>query len=379
MKLAGRVGIGERVRRERSPWARLAVGAAGLFFVIVAIASMGAVLSTQAGTCGAADPGGVALRGVPRRYVALYMGAAERFALGEQGPAILAAVHKVESDFGRSRQPGVRSGTNAVGAAGPMQFLASTWRRYGIDADGDRRKDVYEPADAIYGAANYLAATGAPRDWYGAIFAYNHADWYVRQVFANARRLAEAGSAVAIGQGDASCAPAGRADLNKAIRLYRPRAFKMLPRGLMAPGYGRERVDARIYSDAVWIARTYGLRVTAAREAGHNTHGDGTALDMVPAGSQALSHWEQSAGRLARDLGWAPACGRSGSRPACHLVPAIQFVGYNGYPGHGDPAHCWGSCGAHIHVSWVSSSFGSAALSPPPAWVLVFPVPGGPG
>jgi hypothetical protein len=147
----------------------------------------------------------------------------------------------------------------------------------------------------------------------------------------------------------------------------------------MAPGYPPEAVDERIWPDAVWILRTYDLRVTAAREAGHNTHGDGTALDMVPAGSQALSHWRQTADRLAHDLGWDPSCGSSGSRPACDLVSAIQFVGYNGYPGHGDPAHCSGACGAHIHVSWVSASFGSAALSPPPAWVLVFPVPGGAG
>ena len=61
--------------------------------------------------------------------------------------------------------------------------------------------------------------------------------------------------------------------------------------------------------------------------------------------------------------------------PACPLKPWVRFVGYNGYPNHGDPAHCSGGCGAHIHVSWYASSYGNSALSPPNAWVRVFPVP----
>ena len=89
------------------------------------------------------------------------------------------------------------------------------------------------------------------------------------------------------------------------------------------------------------------LRVTAAREASHNTHGDGTALDLVPANGSTHGGWDDSAGRLARDLGWNPACGHSGSRPACPLAPAIQFVLYEGYPNHGWPRTCTGGCPAH--------------------------------
>ena len=108
----------------------------------------------------------------------------------------------------------------------------------------------------------------------------------------------------------------------------------------MAGGRPAQPIDARLLDNALWLLRTYRLRVTAAREAGHNTHGDGTALDLVPAEPVDQAAWDASAGALARDLGWTPACGASGSRPACPLVPAIQFVGYDGYPGHGSPRTC---------------------------------------
>ena len=377
MRLSGRLGIAAVARRAPSgALGRLAlVGVAG-FFAVLMLASLGASSSSLArASCLPADAPAGSVRGVPRRYVGIYADAAARFRLGGRGSSILAAIHKVETDSGRSRLPGVHSGENSAGAGGPMQFLAATWAQYGVDGNGDGRADRYQAADAIHGAANYLRASGAPGDWYRAIFAYNHADWYVKDVLGFSRRFGDPGDVA-----DATCTTdvAGAAHLRRAVRLYEPRAFRRLPASLMATGYAQQAVDARIWSGAVWILRTYGLRVTAARESGHSTHGDGTALDMVPAGdlgSQAA--WDRSAGRLAADLGWRRACARSGSRPACQLVPAIQFIGYDGYPSHGSPRTCGGGCPAHIHVSWVSSSFGSGPLSPPPAWVMAFPAPGG--
>ena len=165
----------------------------------------------------------------------------------------------------------------------------------------------------------------------------------------------------------AACAdidlPVGPANLRAAERVSSPRAFRMLPAWAMAPGRAAQVVDARIHDDVVWILRRYRLRVTAAREAGHRTHGDGTAVDLVPADGATQAAWDASAGRLARHLGWSPACARSGTRPVCRLAPAIQFVGYDGYPGHGSPRTCAGSCAAHLHVSWVSPCYGSSRLS----------------
>lgn len=92
---------------------------------------------------------------------------------------VLAAIGQVESGHGRNNGP------SSAGALGPMQFLPSTWAAYGVDGDGDGQADINSPFDAVPGAAVYLCRNGAGRggdDLYNAIFAYNHADWYVRKV-----------------------------------------------------------------------------------------------------------------------------------------------------------------------------------------------------
>jgi hypothetical protein len=68
-----------------------------------------------------------------------------------------------------------------------MQFMPSTWKQYGVDANGDGRRDPYNPVDAIFAAAKYLKAAGGDTDLRRAIFAYNHADWYVDSVLMRAR------------------------------------------------------------------------------------------------------------------------------------------------------------------------------------------------
>ncbi|MGE5280708.1 MAG: lytic murein transglycosylase [Chloroflexota bacterium] len=94
---------------------------------------------------------------------------------------VLAAINKLETSFGTNL------GTSTAGAIGWMQFLPSSWKAYGLDANGDGRKDPYNPVDAICAAAHLLKVDGAAHDLYGAIFSYNHADWYVQEVLANAR------------------------------------------------------------------------------------------------------------------------------------------------------------------------------------------------
>jgi len=105
---------------------------------------------------------------------------------------VLAAIGKIESDHGRSDAPGVTSGENDSGAGGPMQFLSTTWAAYGVDGDRDGDLDRYSPADAIFGAASHLCASGAgtPSRLPSAIFAYNHSRWYVRKVLDQAQAYA---------------------------------------------------------------------------------------------------------------------------------------------------------------------------------------------
>jgi transglycosylase-like protein with SLT domain len=128
---------------------------------------------------------------VPAVLIPIYQRAAEAYGLGPQGPSILAAINEIETAFGTNLN------VSSAGAVGWMQFMPETWDGYGVDANGDGVADPYDPEDAIFAAANYLSASGAPGDWYGAIFAYNHADWYVADVLANAECFGQLGNAVA--------------------------------------------------------------------------------------------------------------------------------------------------------------------------------------
>jgi soluble lytic murein transglycosylase-like protein len=121
-----------------------------------------------------------AATGVPPVLIPMYQRAAAAYGLGPQGPAVLAGINEVETAFGTNMGP------SSAGAEGWMQFMPETWTGYGVDADRDGVADPYNPEDAIFAAASYLSASGMPADTYGAIFAYNHADWYVADVLANA-------------------------------------------------------------------------------------------------------------------------------------------------------------------------------------------------
>ncbi|HEY6706064.1 MAG TPA: lytic transglycosylase domain-containing protein [Actinomycetota bacterium] len=139
-------------------------------------------------------PSSTARADIPRGYLTLYRRAAPR--CPGLPWSVLAAIGKVESDHGRAKLPGVRSGWNHAGAAGPMQFgigvgrAGNSWAQFGRDFDRDGRRSVYDPGDAIPAAADYLCAAGAPRRLEAAIYAYNHSSAYVADVRRLARRYA---------------------------------------------------------------------------------------------------------------------------------------------------------------------------------------------
>ena len=123
----------------------------------------------------------------PTTYTQLFQESAAKYCPGLPW-TVLAAIGQIESG------DGANTGPSTAGALGPMQFLPSTWREWGITAfGGPSPPDIMSPFDAVPSAARYLCAAGGstaaglPR----AIFAYNHATWYVNEVLSLARAYAQ--------------------------------------------------------------------------------------------------------------------------------------------------------------------------------------------
>jgi membrane-bound lytic murein transglycosylase B len=133
---------------------------------------------------------GAAPRGVPNFFIdkfrippfllPIYQAAGAQYGVPWE---ILAAINEIETDYGRNLN------VSSAGAQGWMQFMPATWKGYGVDANGDKQADPYNPVDAIFAAARYLRAAGAEKSIKKAIFAYNHADWYVDSVLLRARLI----------------------------------------------------------------------------------------------------------------------------------------------------------------------------------------------
>jgi murein DD-endopeptidase MepM/ murein hydrolase activator NlpD len=119
-----------------------------------------------------------------QQLVALWQGAGSAYGIPWE---VLASINKVESNFGRNMGP------SSAGAVGWMQFMPSTWERWGLDANGDGVADPWNPDDAIYAAARYLSAAGGTQDISRGVFAYNHAQWYVDEVLQLAHTFGSGG------------------------------------------------------------------------------------------------------------------------------------------------------------------------------------------
>jgi hypothetical protein len=273
----------------RALWRPLifAAGASALLGIIV-------IGGLAGGRSGGTSP--TALADIPAYYIAAYHAAGDRYGIDW---AILAAIGRIECDHGRSQGGGCNPpGTvNSAGATGPMQFIGSTWRvgtrpmrvptvgpptaavseGYAADGDSDGLADVWDPADAIAGAARLLRVNGAPADYERALLAYNHASWYVREVIdlANRYRDAAAAGSYVVGASDASV----RAVLaNPHIELT----------GVQRVDLASGLIERRVVALLAWLGRSHTLIVTALRsdhsrytsEGNLSNHTVGRAVDI---------------------------------------------------------------------------------------------------
>jgi hypothetical protein len=254
-------------------------GIAAIALVLVAaIAALGGSSIGVAGTPTVSAPGAgvsaLAEREIPPAYLRLYEQAARHYGLDW---AILAGIGKVECDHGRDPAPSCtqEGAVNSAGAGGPMQFIASTWAKYGVAAEGTGTPNRWNPADAIYSAANYLRASGAPGNYRQAIYAYNHAEWYVEAVEGWAARYSDAGS-------------------------YPPASGSAAPSGLAAEGAeGIEGADVALVGESPTPVRFI------AGEQAQMAPGDGH-LALVPAGAPATVQAMVVAGNELQDLPYGP-------------------------------------------------------------------------
>src|SRR3984885_3092951 len=162
----------------------------GLFFAATAGCS-----GQQTGAVGQPTAGAKA-KAIPANYLFWYKKVGQQYGVPW---TILAGIGTVESDNGQTTLPGVHSGENAFGAAGPMQIgiggaAGNVWGGAAVhpasevvdgvatDEDGGPDASVYDPADATAGAAKHLLSAGVATDPSAAIFAYNHLQSYVESV-----------------------------------------------------------------------------------------------------------------------------------------------------------------------------------------------------
>jgi hypothetical protein len=329
---------------------RAIVIAVAALVTLVGVAMLGLVMAiTGAGlTCATGtSPSAETVAGIPASRLVLYRAAGQRFDIDW---AFLASIGAQECHHGTC------AGDNGSGCAGPMQIAVrrnspcsrgdgqTLWERYGVDADHDQVADPDDPADAIFTAARILRqakhappAGGSYKDYYNAACAYYGACGdatadYADQVMARA---------VAYGFGDpvtgngGGCGgdqlqPLGSGRLGEVVRDHGPGGRVALP--ISITGGASIECDRRVRDDVVWLVRRFHVLVTACYQS-----------------------WQQTTERLARAVGWKRSCAASGVAPACARRP-FRFVGYDGYPGHGDPAHCRCGTNAHLHLSWLTSA-----------------------
>jgi hypothetical protein len=309
---------------EATPAVKKAAAATALVLLLVLPLSLVGVVIAAGEEVAPSDK---ALAEIPGELLALYR-AASATCEGLDW-TVLAAIHKVETNFGTGRV------TSSAGAQGPMQFMPATWRAYGVNGNHDGRRDVNDVVDAVFGAANLLCANGAgdPARLPDALWNYNHSDEYVAQVLA----LATSYGVVSMGGLAASASPS--AVLNNPRIVLSENARADLEAGL---------VDPRLVAILETVARRHSLAISVFKS-GHSirtssgsisNHFYGRAVDIYAVDGLTVSHTNGAARLLLLSIASLP----KQLRPTelGHPFGNLPILG-----GFSDAAH-----GDHLHIGF---------------------------
>jgi hypothetical protein len=310
--------------------------------LVLVMAAIAVVVGIQPVTPSAA-PSGLARAEIPPQYLRFYQEIGARYGID---PWILAGIGWIETQHGTSTAQGVHSGRNAFGCcAGPMQIsLEGTWQRFRVDGDGDGRMSVYDPGDAIATAARYLKASGAPGNYHRALFAYNHAEWYVAEVLAKADEYRGAMT------GELPGAPDGVAPATESIRrILANHRITLTPSQRTDVRSGA--LDPRLLAALAWTGERHAVVITALKSDHSRTTVDGNVSN-------------HSAGR-AMDIGAVDGEICRGTRTGRCATLVHQLAAGTGPLRSTELIYCWDPDGPkdprgfaradhcdHIHVGW---------------------------
>lgn len=269
-------------------------------------------------------PSDRALEEIPTDLLPIYQSAAQT--CDGLDWTVLAAIHKIETNFGRSEI------SSSKGALGPMQFMPPTWRAYGADGDGDGLADTNNVYDAIFSAAHLLCANGAgdPARLATAIWNYNHSQRYVNEVLT----LAANYGVISIPDG---VAYAAANDLLRNPRIVlTPNARADLEAGA---------VDPRLVSLLAWVAERHTITISVfktghskyTRSGNVSLHFLGSGADIFIVDGVPVSSWSFSARQVVLEM--AGLGGRLRPDELGHPFGAIGFPGGFTDADHHDHLH----------------------------------------
>ena len=271
---------------------------------------------------------------VPEYLIPLYKEAGYLYQVPWQ---ILAAINEIESAYGRNLGP------SSAGAVGWMQFMPATWDAFGLDADGDGQNNPNSPRDAIFAAASYLQASGAPYEMRKALFAYNHADWYVEAVLLRASQIGPLNPLV-----DRLVSVGARRVERRILKDERITIY-----GCGRRDIARHRIDRRVLLTLEYLASLDMNPTVSSLNCGHSAltksgnishHFTGTAVDISAINGVPISGASQGPGSITEEAVRALVVLGGAMRPN-QIISLIEVEGVDNTYAMGDHAD-------HIHIGW---------------------------